>query len=134
MQIIVFTKNEKYYGIKTENVGEIIKNTQFYHVPQGPQWVEGLINLRGSIVTLVNFAKFIGEADSEEHRNIIIITNKEEKLGILVEGIVGVYTINSADIQQLEQVKSIEGLIQIDDKATNIINIMTLFSENEGSI
>lgn len=136
MQLIVFTKQEKYYGIHTENVGEIIKNTEYFNVPQSPHWVEGLINLRGTIVTLVNFSKFLNEPDSDTHHNIIIITNKDEKLGILVEGIVGVYNIDEDDIQVLEQGRdaNIDGLVPIDDKLANIINIMTIFSENEGSI
>lgn len=136
MQLIVFTKQEKYYGISTENVGEIIKTTECFNVPKSPVWVEGLINLRGTIVTLVNFSKFLNEADSETHRNIIIITNQDEKLGVLVEGIVGVYTVDVADIQVIEQGHddNIEGLVPIDDKLANIINVMTLFSENEGSL
>ncbi|MBP1042020.1 chemotaxis protein CheW [Vagococcus sp. BWB3-3] len=136
MQLIVFTKQEKYYAVHTENVGEIIKNTTCFNVPKSPLWVEGLINLRGTIVTLVNFSKFLHESDSDDHRNIIIITNKDEKLGILVEGIVGVYTVDEQEIQILEQGRdaNIEGLVPIEDKLANIINIMTIFSENEGSI
>ncbi|MGO2084124.1 chemotaxis protein CheW [Vagococcus sp.] len=135
MQLIVFVKQDKYYGLRTENVGEIIKRSKVFPVPQAPFWVEGLINLRGTVVTLVNFSKFLAEETEEDHKNIIILTKDDEKIGLLVEKIHGVYTINPDDIQHLEQEKldpNIEGLVSIDDKMTNIINIMTIFSENEG--
>ncbi|HCM88636.1 MULTISPECIES: chemotaxis protein CheW [Vagococcus] len=136
MQLIVFTKGEKYYGIRTENVGEIIKSTKIFQVPQAPKWVEGLINLRGTIVTLVNFSKFLEEEDNKLHKNIIVITNEEEKIGLLVEDIVGVFSIKTEEIQPLETKnnENIEGIISIQDKLTNIIDIMTIFTENEGSI
>lgn len=136
MQLIVFTKGEKYYGIKTENVGEIIKSTKIFKVPQAQSWVEGLINLRGTIVTLVNFSKFLKEDENSLHKNIIVITNEEEKIGLLVEDIVGVFTIDSKEIQTLDSKNddNVEGIIMIQDKLTNIIDIMTIFTENEGSI
>ncbi|MEG0254335.1 MAG: chemotaxis protein CheW [Vagococcus sp.] len=136
MQLIVFTKDSKYYGIRTENVGEIIKSTKIFHVPQAQPWIEGLINLRGTIVTLVNFSKFLEEEDNGLHKNIIIIINESNKIGILVEEIIGVFTVNQEDIQLLDKKNddNIEGIISINDNLTNIIDIMTIFTENEGSI
>ncbi|MGX7014705.1 chemotaxis protein CheW [Vagococcus silagei] len=135
MQLIVFVKEKKYYGIQTENVGEIIKKGKVFPVPQAPIWVEGLINLRGTVVTLVNFATFLAEETNEELENIIVLTKNTDKIGLLVEKIHGVFTVNPEDIQHIkksEQNQNIEGLISIDGKMTNIINIMTIFSENEG--
>ena len=136
MQLIVFTKDSKYYGIRTENVGEIIKSTKIFHVPQAQPWIEGLINLRGTIVTLVNFSKFLKEDDNGLHENIIVIMNDNQKIGILVEQIIGVFSVDSDEIQALDKKTNdnIEGIISIHDKLTNIIDIMTIFTENEGSI
>lgn len=136
MQLIVFTKDSKYYGIRTENVGEIIKSTKIFHVPQAQPWIEGLINLRGTIVTLVNFSKFLKEDDNGLHENIIVIMNDNQKIGILVEEIIGVFSVDPDDIQALEKKTNdnIEGIISIHDKLTNIIDIMKIFTENEGSI
>ncbi|MDT2815849.1 chemotaxis protein CheW [Vagococcus carniphilus] len=136
MQLIVFTKDSKYYGIRTENVGEIIKSTKIFHVPQAQPWIEGLINLRGTIVTLVNFSKFLKEDDNGLHENIIVIMNDNQKIGILVEQIIGVFSVDSDEIQALDKKTNdnIEGIISIHDKLTNIIDVMTIFTENEGSI
>lgn len=136
MQLIVFTKDSKYYGIRTENVGEIIKSTKIFHVPQAQPWIEGLINLRGTIVTLVNFSKFLKEDDNGLHENIIVITSDSKKIGILVEEIIGVFSVDPEEIQELEKKTNdnIEGIISTHDKLTNIIDIMTIFTENEGSI
>jgi purine-binding chemotaxis protein CheW len=136
MQLVVFTKDSKYYGIRTENVGEIIKSTKIFHVPPAQPGLEGLINLRGTIVTLINFSKFLNEDDNGKHENIIIIRNKDSRIGILVEQIVGVFSVDENEIQLLNKNdnSNIEGIISINEKLTNIIDIMTIFTENEGSI
>ena len=87
-------------------------------------------------MTLVNFSKFLKEDENSLHKNIIVITNEEEKIGLLVEDIVGVFTIDSEEIQTLDSKNddNVEGIIMIQDKLTNIIDIMTIFTENEGSI
>ena len=59
MQIIVFTLNDKYYAIDTEQVEEISKNIPSTIVPNAPYWIEGLINLRGNVVSLVNLCKIL---------------------------------------------------------------------------
>lgn len=135
MQIIVFTKEEKFYGIRTADVGEIIKDTQAYHVPQAPVMVRGLINLRGSIITLIEFAQFIGEATTAEQKNIIVIANDaQEKIGLLVEDIVGVYTIDETEIQPIESSTTgpLMGITQLNQRIVNLIDVMTIFTENEG--
>ena len=54
MQILTFRLKDYYFGILTENVIEITKTHDLKQVPRSPEWVEGLINLRGEVITLVN--------------------------------------------------------------------------------
>ena len=59
MQVIVFTLGENKYAISTDKVEEITKNDQSTEVPNSLDWVEGLINLRGNVVTLLNLSKLL---------------------------------------------------------------------------
>ena len=54
MQIILFTLNDRHYAISTDMVEEISKQIPSTNVPNSPEWVEGIINLRGNVVTLLN--------------------------------------------------------------------------------
>ena len=59
MQMILFKMAQQYYLISADSVDEVIDAPSFTKVPLAPEWVEGLINLRGSVVTVIRLAKLI---------------------------------------------------------------------------
>jgi purine-binding chemotaxis protein CheW len=136
MQIIVFTLNDNNYAITTDMVEEISRDIPSTIVPNAPNWVEGLINLRGNVVTLLNLSKLLQQEDSVCYNNIIIINNNDEKVGIMVQEVVQVIDIKDDDIQCLNSDASdgILGIVQLDDLIINILDIDTLLSKNEGFI
>lgn len=125
MQIIVFTLSNKYYAIATDKVEEISRMIASTIVPNSPEWVEGLINLRGNVVTLVNLCKLLRQSDDGCYNNIIIIHKEEEKVGLMVKDVIEVIDINSEDIQKIndEIVDGILGIVQMDEEIVNIIDI-----------
>lgn len=136
-QIIVFTLNNKYYAFLSEDVEEILKKMPWKTIPQSPDWVQGLINLRGNVITLINFYKLLSPSvEIEElcYNNIIIVKNNDEKLAFMVDNVEWVTEIDLEMIQQVaNQVDDhITGLIQVKDQMVNIINMETLFYKNEG--
>lgn len=136
MQIIVFTLNDKHYAITTDKVDEISKQIQSTLVPNSPDWVEGLINLRGNVVTLLNLSKLLHQDDSVCYNNIIIINNDEEKVGLMVKDVVQVMDIKTEDIQKINNdvLDGILGIVKVDEVIINIIDIEILLSKNEGFI
>ncbi|WP_245592959.1 chemotaxis protein CheW [Carnobacterium funditum] len=136
-QIIVFTLNNKYYAFLSEDVEEILKKMPWTTIPQSPEWVQGLINLRGNVITLINFYKLLSPSvETKElcYNNSIIVKNKDEKLAFMVDNVEWVTEIDPADIQQLSNQADdhISGLIQVKDQIVNMINMETLFYKNEG--
>ena len=125
MQIIVFTLNNKHYAIETNMVEEISKKIPSTLVPNSPDWVEGLINLRGNVVTLINLGKLLHQTDSICYNNIIIIHRDEEKIGLMVKDVVQVMDIQKKDIQTInnESVDGITGIVEIEGLIINIIDI-----------
>ena len=136
-QIIVFTLNNKYYAFLSEDVEEILKKMPWTTIPQSPDWVQGLINLRGNVITLINFYKLLSPSvETEElgYNNIVIVKNNDEKLAFMVDNVEWVTEIEPENIQQLANQTDdhISGLIQVKDQMVNIINMETLFYKNEG--
>lgn len=134
MQIIVFTLKDKYYAMSTDKVEEISKKIPSTKVPNSPIWIEGLINLRGYVVTLVNLSKLLHQDDGVCYNNIIIIHNNDEKIGLMVKAVKEVMNIKADDIQRIEDKGSdgIIGIVRINGDIINIIDIVKLLSKNEG--
>ncbi|WP_414839024.1 chemotaxis protein CheW [Carnobacterium sp. TMP28] len=137
IQIIVFTLNDKYYAFLSEDVEEILKKMPWTTIPQSPTWVQGLINLRGNVITLINFYKLLspsGETEELCYNNIIIVKNNDEKLAFMVDNVEWVTEIDPANIQQLTNQPDdhISGLIKVKDQIVNMIDMETLFYKNEG--
>lgn len=125
MQIILFTLNDKYYAISTDKVEEISKNIASTMVPNSPHWVEGLINLRGNVVTLVNLSKLLLQDEDVCYNNIIIIHNEEEKVGLMVKDVMEVMDIQNEDLQKIDN-KVFDGIIGIVRKDERIINVIDI--------
>lgn len=136
MQIIVFKINGKDYAINTNIVEEISREISSTMVPNAPEWVEGIINLRGDVITLLNLSKLLHQENSLCYNNIIIIQNNDEKVGLMVDEVVQVMDIEDKDIQKMSKTAhdSIVGIAHIDHMIINIIDIEILLSKNEGSI
>lgn len=134
MQIIIFTLEDKYYAINTDKVDEITKKTSSTRVPNSQDWVEGLLNLRGNVVSLINLFKLLDHEDDMCYNNIIITSMGDEKLGLMVKDIVGVIDIENSDIEKVDEriVDGIIGVIKQEDNIISIIDMDVLFSENEG--
>ena len=124
------------YAISTDKVKEIIKNEQSTVVPNSPDWVEGLINLRGNIVTLLNLSKLLQHDTTMCYNNIIILNNDDDKIGLLIGNVDQVLDLEEKDIQKITDEKKSEftGIIQIDEEIVNMIDIEILLTKNEGLI
>lgn len=134
MQIIIFTLGDQYYALRTDKVEEISKNIAITKVPNSPIWIEGIINLRGNVVSLINLSKLLQQEDNLCYNNIIIVHNQEEKVGILVKDVIEVVDIAEEDIQNInhDSTDGILGIIRIDGRIINIIDMDILLSKNEG--
>lgn len=131
MQMILFKINEQSYLISADTVEEIIDTIHITKVPLAPNWVEGLINLRGTILTVVNLAELIQLQRPKEHRNIFIMKNGEEKKGLLIEEVVEVIDIQPADLQLKEdsEFDYYSGIVSFPDKVANVIDVNHLIFE-----
>lgn len=133
MQIIIFTLDKEYYAISTEYVEEIIRDITTTKVPNTNDYIEGLINLRGNVVTLINLSKLLKKTNNLCYNDVIIINNEIEKMGIMVNDVREVIDIDEKSIQKVSK-KPVDGVIGIIENKDSIVNIldMNLLLINEG--
>ena len=133
MQVIVFSLNNKLFALPTNNVSEITKSMTSIKVPNAPYWVEGLINLRGNVVTLLNLSKILLIDDGLCYNSIIILNYEDDLLGLLVDNVEQVLDIKEEQIQILkkEDKQNIVGIIDIDNNIIDLLDIEKLIEQIE---
>ncbi|NLA90527.1 MAG: chemotaxis protein CheW, partial [Synergistaceae bacterium] len=90
-QLVVFGLGKEEFGIDISQVREIVRLQNITAIPQSMDFVEGIVNLRGQIVPIVDLCKRFRVAGSDETeesaRRIIVAHIAEQNIGILVEGV-----------------------------------------------
>ncbi len=81
--------NSDFYCISLDYVKEILKDTSITKVPGTPDFIEGIMNLRGDYITVVNLKKFLGLVceETNEKKPVIIIKSNELQLALLIDKI-----------------------------------------------
>lgn len=106
MQVTTFLIDKKLFGIPIQDVLEVNKNVEMTPVPLAPEYLEGVINLRGQIVTAINLKKRLNMPESHrenisgetEYHNIII-GSTNDSVSLLVDEIGDVLEIASDIIE-----------------------------------
>lgn len=125
MQMILFKLNRQYYLISADSVEEVIDAPPITHVPLAPDWIEGLINLRGTMLTVVSLAKRINVEEPKINRTILIMKQEKNRKGLLIEEVVEVLDIDIKTIQlpAAEKESSYKGVVAFSDKIASVIDI-----------
>lgn len=99
LQIVVFNLDNSYYGVHILQVQEIIKMTEITKLPNTPDFVEGIVNLRGNIIPVMDLRKRfrLKALDINENWKILILKAEDVKFGVMVDQISEVEKI-SVDI------------------------------------
>ncbi len=86
-QMVVFTLSGEEFGVDINEVNSIIKMTPITKIPNSQDYLEGVINLRGRIIVVVDLAKKLGLPSKERDKDtrIIIIETKETMVGMIVD-------------------------------------------------
>ena len=86
---ISFNLNNDYYCIALDYVKEVLKDTLITHIPGIPNFIEGIMNLRGDYITVINLKKFLGLEDYvvTDKKPVVIVKCNELKLALLIDKI-----------------------------------------------
>jgi purine-binding chemotaxis protein CheW len=97
-QILVFIMDGRFYGVPIKLVAEIQPWRPLNRMPHMPKYVDGLLDLRGQVVPVVNLRKRLGLAPREDPKGsiILVIEHRETRTGLLVDAIEGVVRDNSS--------------------------------------
>src|ERR1051326_4762411 len=88
-QLVVFQLGAELYGVEISRVHEIIRLQAVTRVPRAPSFVEGVINLRGKVIPVVDLRRRFGLETSEHTRasRIVVVEIADQVVGIVVDGV-----------------------------------------------
>jgi purine-binding chemotaxis protein CheW len=110
LQIVNFTLDSTNYGVPVDQVREVRDMQAVTPVPGAPSYVEGVTNLRGQIITVIDLRKRLGlEKGNVEGEKILIIDLEKTAVGVIVDTVTEVSTIKEADIEKNMNVTSTLG-------------------------
>jgi purine-binding chemotaxis protein CheW len=100
-QLVAFKIDNEEYGIKIREVQEINRMTEVTKVPRAPSFIDGIVNLRGNIIPVLNVRKLFGLSDKAvtDTTRIIIVDSAGEKTGIIVDSVSEVLRFEKALIE-----------------------------------
>ncbi|MFQ3237345.1 MAG: purine-binding chemotaxis protein CheW, partial [Paraglaciecola sp.] len=100
LQWVTYKLGEETFGINVMQVQEVLRHTEIAPVPGAPEYVLGIINLRGNVVTVIDTRARFGLKPTEINDNtrIVIIESEEQVVGILVDSVAEVVYLRSSEI------------------------------------
>jgi purine-binding chemotaxis protein CheW len=132
-QYLTFTLGEEYYGIGLLQVQEIKGYSPVTPVPNAPAFIKGVMNLRGSIVPVLDLRARLGLPALEYNRFhvIVVVMIQNRIMGILVDAVSDVLSIARGDVQVPpdfggSETTPIAGLAMVNEKVVMLLDIETV--------
>ena len=142
-QLVTFQLGEELYGVNIMDVKEIVRVQAIRTIPNAPAYVEGIFNLRSEIIPIINLhkrfhlRKLVTSEEDELLSGFVILDIDGMKLGVIIDRISRVVTIEQGDVQPPPQMFSgigaeyIQGVVRQEDGYLIILDIRDLFNPKE---
>ncbi|MBQ9377082.1 MAG: chemotaxis protein CheW [Schwartzia sp.] len=106
VQVVAFKLRREEYGFNILNVKEIKGLTDITRVPFASDFIKGVINLRGSVLPVIDLKRRLGLQDTEytEDTRIVVVREDDLEVGMIVDAVTGVITLNSEHIDTAKSV------------------------------
>lgn len=122
MEMVVFHLYDEEYGIRTEEVEEIIRYARITPVPDSPRYVRGIINLRGEVIPIVSLHERLGFPERlDENTKILVCRRGEQKIGFMVDSVTEVLDAPPSAITEDGNVDALFANVILLEKGERII-------------
>lgn len=125
MQVIIFQLGQEQFAVKTEVVENITDMMEVTKVPMAPNYMKGLINLRGNVISLLDLNLLLDVKNDKKQESIIILRIDEEKVGVAVDVVDEVLDVDSSIIENYEENREklyIDGVVNFKDRIVTLID------------
>ena len=136
---VTFKLEKEKYGINVMQVQEVLRVTEIAPVPGAPNYVLGIINLRGNVVTVIDTRSRFGlpTKEMDDSTRIVIIEAEEQVVGILVDSVAEVVDLRMNELDSApnvgtdESAKFIQGVASLDGELLIIVDLNKLLNDDQ---
>lgn len=125
VEVVIFFVGDNEYAIETSLVQEIIRFTKITQLPGSPDYLLGIMNLRGRIIPILSLHKRLQETQKQsDDAKIVVCTYKNSSIGFVVDGISEVLEISSLLLKEYKNKDTIiEGAIALKDRVIQKLSL-----------
>ncbi|MDF3413714.1 chemotaxis protein CheW [Sulfitobacter sp. M57] len=131
IELLTFRLAEQEYALDIMSVREIRGWTHATSLPHAPPYMKGVINLRGTVLPVMDLASRLGMADRKQNeRSVIIVVNFEDTMtGLLVDAVSDIVAVTDDDLQPPPELaaNTIDGVVSaltlIDERMIRVLNL-----------
>ncbi len=142
-QYIIFNIKDVKYGIAIENVIEVIKLLPITPLPKTPDFIKGVVNLRGKVVPIIDLRERFGYNDIEltdNARIIITLIEANKEIGLIVDSVSEVLTLSEKLIEPPMSITGslktdyILGIAKLEESLILLVNIEKILTSEEKNL
>jgi purine-binding chemotaxis protein CheW len=134
-QLVVFSLGREEYGVSITRVQEIIRYARPRPLPDTPDHIEGVINLRGKVIPVVELATRLGaDAERPDDRKIVMVELDQGTVGMTVDAVREVLTVKVEDVEPtppgIAGSDYVEGVAKVEDRLLMLLEVQRLFGRD----
>ncbi len=137
-QYLTFFVDQKCYGISVSYVTEIVSINKITHVPEMPHYIKGIMNLRGTIIPVMDIRRRFGLSEQlyNERSCMIVLDIENIVIGVVIDELSEVLTIYKEDLVKLpegykDDNEWVERIVEIEGQVKILIDGYKLIGVNE---
>lgn len=140
IQVVTFRLGREYFGAAIDQIKEVIQMTHVTRMPKAPAFIEGVINLRGQVIAVIDLAKQLDLPPPEqgEESRIIVMDVDNNVVGMIVDAVPEVLRISKGDIEPTPAViesridtRYIEGIVKLEERLFVLLDLSRVLSSEE---
>jgi purine-binding chemotaxis protein CheW len=139
VQVVSFRLGSEEYGVDISQVQEIIRMVEITHVPRAPKFMEGVINLRGQLIPIIDLRTRFGmqRIDKTKSTRIIVTEIGNKRVGIVVDSVSEVLNIPIENVEDAPEMiagvgtEYIQGVGKMDERLIIMLDLTMVISGEE---
>ena len=140
-QFIVFSIDGEEFGLSIDNISSIERMLEIFKIPNAPDYIEGLSNLRGKVHTVFNLRKrfSLPGAEFDDDTKIIIANTSSAEIGIIVDEVHEIVKVDDDQFSPIPNALSnlkdrfLSGTANVDDRLIMILDSEKVLSVNDSA-
>ncbi|NLL51530.1 MAG: purine-binding chemotaxis protein CheW [Peptococcaceae bacterium] len=132
LQTVIFTLGNEEYGLPVQSVQEITLLENIHPIPQAPTYIQGLINIRGQALPIVDLHRKFDLQNIASNSLVIIVEINDNLIGLAVDEVKEIRTFEKIEPRPyLVTVPFINGIINLEDRMIIMLNPQSLLEDQE---